>query len=274
MKETIVIRNRNHLMKVIYEEIEQNGNQCDLNHLDIFNVTNLENLFFFNNTFAGDISRWDVSHITNMKQMFYKSSFNGDISKWDVSKVENMDYMFQESSFKGDLSDWKPYIVKDSKSPFTRTTTPMPYWARIENQSFREEEINFYHLRKLIIREIELNGENCNLNHIDISKINTLKGLFKDLKFNGNISNWDVSHVTEMDNLFENSTFKGDLSNWTPYSLISVHNIFNGSSAPIPYWAEIQDYDARKKAIDSYLLSKTLNQELNKNNEIKKKIKI
>ena len=39
----------------------------------------------------GDISRWDVSNVTNMHNMFsYAKSFNGDISNWDVSKVTNM----------------------------------------------------------------------------------------------------------------------------------------------------------------------------------------
>jgi surface protein len=274
MKEKIIIKNRNHLMKVIYEEIKINGNRCDLNHLDISNVTNLENLFFFNDKFNGDISKWDVSHIINMKQMFYKSEFNGDISNWNVSKVENMDFMFQLSSFKGDLSNWKPYIVKDTKSPFKMTKTPMPYWATIENESVREKYINLYHLKKLIVKEIELNGENCDLNHIDISHVTDISELFKDLKFNGDITKWNVSHIEEMGEIFDNSTFKGDLSTWTPYDLTSVYKIFHNSSAPVPYWAKIEDYEERNKAIDSYLLSKALNKELGKNNSIKRKIKV
>ena len=45
--------------------------------------------------------------------MFSKSSFNGDISKWDVSNVKYMDNMFYNSSFTGDISLWvnKPYLI-------------------------------------------------------------------------------------------------------------------------------------------------------------------
>ena len=55
--------------------------------------------------FNGDISRWDVSRVTDMSFMFWSAtSFNGDISEWDVSSTTNMDHMFMGStSFKHQL---------------------------------------------------------------------------------------------------------------------------------------------------------------------------
>ena len=44
--------------------------------------------------FNGDISKWDVSNVTNMEDMFFRSEFNGDILNWDVSNVTNMASMF------------------------------------------------------------------------------------------------------------------------------------------------------------------------------------
>jgi surface protein len=35
---------------------------------------------FCTSKFTGDISEWDVSKVTDMEGMFYKSAFNGDIS--------------------------------------------------------------------------------------------------------------------------------------------------------------------------------------------------
>ena len=47
------------------------------------------------NKFNTDISKWDVSRVTDMMRMFTgTTSFNGDISKWDVSRVTNMNGMF------------------------------------------------------------------------------------------------------------------------------------------------------------------------------------
>jgi len=45
---------------------------------------------FNDSTFNGDISKWDVSHVTNMNGMFRWSKFNGDISKWVVYNAINM----------------------------------------------------------------------------------------------------------------------------------------------------------------------------------------
>jgi surface protein len=39
-----------------------------------------------------------------MTDLFNWSEFNGDISKWDVSNVTNMKHMFKDSLFNGDIS--------------------------------------------------------------------------------------------------------------------------------------------------------------------------
>ena len=50
---------------------------------------------FFDTSFNGDISEWDVSSVTDMSVMFaYTNNFNQDISDWDVSSVTNMHEMF------------------------------------------------------------------------------------------------------------------------------------------------------------------------------------
>merc|ERR1719305_440141 len=67
----------------------------DLSKWDVSSVTNMNNMFQGASSFNGDISKWDVSKVTTMFYMFYgASSFNSDLSKWDVSKVTNMESMF------------------------------------------------------------------------------------------------------------------------------------------------------------------------------------
>ena len=94
----LVAKDKEHLKDLIQEEMKKNGPNCDLNHIDVSNVTNMSYMFW-NSQFNGDISKWNVSNVTNMYCMFWLSKFNGDISKWNVSNVICMDFMFNSMDF-------------------------------------------------------------------------------------------------------------------------------------------------------------------------------
>ena len=98
-------KTRNELEDIINQRIESEGNECNLNDIDTFNITDMSYLFKYTD-FNGDISKWNVSNVTNMESMFDSSNFNGDISKWNVSNVTNMKYMFMHSAFDGYISNW------------------------------------------------------------------------------------------------------------------------------------------------------------------------
>jgi len=50
-------------------------------------------------TYNGPIAHWDVSAITDMRELFRAlQNFNADISNWDTSKVTTMKRMFREAS--------------------------------------------------------------------------------------------------------------------------------------------------------------------------------
>ena len=46
--------------------------------------------------FNSDISKWNVSNVFNMWEMFSNSPFNQDISAWDVSNVSQYNGIFKK----------------------------------------------------------------------------------------------------------------------------------------------------------------------------------
>lgn len=114
---------------------------CDLSKWNVRNVKNINSMFYLCASFEGkglkkwklskklkelysvfwgclkfneDISKWDVSNITDMFSLFRNcQTFNADLSKWklNVRKVLDMSHMFSGcKSFDQDLSGW---IVND-----------------------------------------------------------------------------------------------------------------------------------------------------------------
>jgi len=73
--------------------------------------------------------------------------------------------------------------------------------------------------------------------------------MFYYSKFNKNIATWDISKVLDMSFMFTHSKFNQDLTLWYPNSLLYTAQMFESCPAPIPYWAEYEELNERKKAL-------------------------
>ena len=133
-------------MTLMFSDGKFNG---DISKWDVSRVTEMESMFSGATEFTGDISKWDVSSATDMTNAFSNAKlFNADISKWDVSRVTNMDRMFaRASSFKQKLrgAAWvhskatKEHMFEDSSGSVLSIFSPR---SRKELQKAVETCIN------------------------------------------------------------------------------------------------------------------------------------
>lgn len=94
------------LRSLIEQRIEIEGNEVNLNDIDVSAITDMSKLFMNMENFNADISEWDVSNVTDMLFMFFGcQSFNQDLSEWNVLNVTDASNVFYNCPIK---EEYKP----------------------------------------------------------------------------------------------------------------------------------------------------------------------
>jgi surface protein len=108
-----------------------------------------------------------------------------------------------------------------------------------------------WQLRALIKRQIKRYGPNCDLNHINVSRITDMSILFYEFDFTGDISKWDVSNVTDMSSMFSKSNFNGDISKWATSKVSDMSFMFADSQ----FNGDISNWDVSSVVNMSFLFN-------------------
>ncbi len=147
----------------------------------------------------GDIRKWDVSNVKNMRNMFAGvQGFPYSLSGWDVSNVRDMSGMFQGSDYNQPLG-WSDKV------------------SNVKNMSFMFKDASEF---------------NQNIGTWNVSNVTFMQHMFDGAtKFNGNIGSWDVSKVDNMIYMFRNaSAFNRDI-NWDTGNVTYMQHMFDGATA-------------------------------------------
>ena len=63
-------KTKGELQDLLKQLIEERGNEGDFNDIDTSKITDISDLFNFMQEFNGNIAKWDVSKVTDMRYMF------------------------------------------------------------------------------------------------------------------------------------------------------------------------------------------------------------
>jgi hypothetical protein len=150
----ITVKTTEELKDLIQRRIKSVGNNCDLNDIDVSQITDMSGMFD-GIDFNGNISKWNVSNVTDMSYMFYLSKY-GDISKWNVSKVIVMHGMFMHSVFNGNISEWDVSNVIDMTDMFYNSAfnQDITSWKINKDCRFSKDEKNISIKRMMYINKL------------------------------------------------------------------------------------------------------------------------
>ncbi len=201
----------------------------DISSWDVSNVTNMTRMFYKTNAFNQPLGNWDVSNVTSMGMVFSQSSFNQPIGNWDVSNVTNMGSMFlctlnsNISVFNQDISNWDVSSV---------TFMGQMFWgAESFNQPIGNWDVsNVTNMANIFVGATSFNQP---IGSWDVSNVTNMKRMFNaSSSFNQDISSWDVSNVTDMSMMFGGAeSFNQPIGNWDVSNVTDMYAMFYNASA-------------------------------------------
>ena len=116
-------------MEGLFDEFKSLPSKCepkniDISKWDVSHVNNMDNMFKDLHEFSCDLSKWNVSKVEDFHSTFYGcKNFNSDLSKWDVSSAKTIQTMFADcENFESDLSDWNVENLKEASGAFIGCT--------------------------------------------------------------------------------------------------------------------------------------------------------
>jgi surface protein len=245
----------------MFQRSEFNG---DISNWDVSKVFNMDYMFK-NSKFNGDVSKWWESRersVTSTHEMFDKSILvsigiftssmywgysvgNLLIGAFVLLIVLIITWVFIDISRMKKSDNKNKFSVEGIRQAAMKAKPAMQakqIAIETKDKSHAMFKCNNENIERLVKNKIGLVNHEADLNHLDVSNVTDMKGIFKNSQFNGDISKWDVSNVTDMKGIFENSQFNGDISKWDVSNVTNMWSMFKNSK----FNGDISKWDVSK----------------------------
>ena len=201
--------------------------EIDLSNFDTSEVTGMRNMFYgMSNLTTLNVSNFDTSKVTDMSLMFYgiPNLTSLDLSNFDTSKTTKMSFMFygMRKLTALNLSSFNTSQVADMSGMFSS----MPSLTSLNLSHFNTSQVTdmhnmFYGMSNLTTLD---------LSNFDTSKVTDMHNMFYGMSnlTTLNVSNFDTSKVTDMGFMFYGipNLTSLDLSNFDTSQVTDMNGLF------------------------------------------------
>lgn len=198
---------------------------------------------FYDTTLNPDISRWDTSHVTDMRYMFNDADvFNSELN-FDTSNVTNMSYMFYRSYKFNQPVNFDTSNVTDMNQMFqgasvfnkplnfdTSSVQRMDYMfvnAKAFNQPLNWDTKNVSKMNAMFVQASAFNQP---LN-FDTSNVTSMHQMFRYASSFNQPLNFDTSSVNNMNQMFNNASSFNQTLNFNTSNVTNMRYMFSGATA-------------------------------------------
>lgn len=212
----------------------------DIGSWDVSHVTNMSNLFKFRRTFNEDIGNWDVSNVTTLYRTFYHAeAFNQDIGRWNVSNVTTLkDAFYAAMSFNQSIDSWD---VSNVTSIYRTFALAYQFNQSISSWNVSSVTNMVYAFWKASAFDKDLSlWERPGTPTSPASTVRNVTSFYsmfaEATAFNQDLSPWDISGATSLGGMFAQSAMSSKKLQWGPIAEGVVRDappygdIFEGTS--------------------------------------------
>ena len=220
--------------------------------IDTSHVTNMDSMFMNSSLVSIDLSNFNTSNVTSMRNMFRACSdlTSLDLRSFDTTNVNNMNHMFADCTklTSVDLSNFNVTGVTDMTfmfhnsgalkqldlSSFGNSNVTDTSWMFYNCPSLESIDLSNFNTPN-VTKTIQMFADCTKLTSLDLRNFNTTKVTNMNYMFANctelaslNVSNFNTSNVTTMDRMFYNcrSLKTLDLRNFDTTNVTSMSGMF------------------------------------------------